>query len=117
MTVQEFIQFCEEYYGEKYQGKILAVMNGYLDKKSERFLDCAAAVLTRRFSRTNRMAPGPAEIEKHLNEILDRIPEVKPPEPKEQLSDEEREEMSKNLLWLSNELKSRSKSKPAIFFA
>jgi hypothetical protein len=110
MTKHDFIKFCEEYYGEKYEGMALSVMDGYLDKKSERFLDCAATVLTMRFSRTNRMAPGPAEIEKYLDEILDRIHEIKPPpEPRERLSDEERAEMSRKLEWLSKELKSRSK--------
>jgi hypothetical protein len=110
MTRREFITFCEEYYGEKYEGMTLAVMDGYLDKKSELFLDYAAAVLTMRFSRTNRIAPGPAEIERHLDEILDCISRAREsPEPREHIGDEEREEMSRKLRWLSNELKSRSK--------
>jgi hypothetical protein len=114
MTKQEFMTFCEEYYGEKYEGMPLAVMDGYLDKKSALFLDCAAAVLTRRFSRTNRIAPGPAEIERHLGEITDCISrfDESNPEPREHISDEEREEMSRKLRWLSNELKSRSKQNP-----
>jgi hypothetical protein len=111
MTKQDFMRFCEEYYGEKYNEAVFSVMDNYLDKKSGPFLDAAATVLVKRFSRTNRITPGPAEIERHLDEILDSIPEIGPPEPEERLSDAEREEGSKKLLCFIDELKSRDRIK------
>jgi hypothetical protein len=78
MTKQEFMRFCENYYGEKYDGAVRDIMDAYLDKKSAQFFDAAAAVLVKRFSRAARTAPGPAEIERYLNEILDNIPDAPP---------------------------------------
>jgi hypothetical protein len=65
MTKRNFLAFCEQYYGEKYDGIRFDVMDGYLDGKSGMFLDAVANVLVKRFSRANRIAPGPAEIEKY----------------------------------------------------
>jgi hypothetical protein len=98
MIKQEFMRFCENYYGEKYDGVVRDVMDAYLDKKSAQFLDAAVMVLVKRFSRTNRMAPGPAEIEKYWEEILAGIPEPsKLPDPKDCINDEEREQVEKLL--------------------
>jgi hypothetical protein len=92
------MRFCENYYGEKYDGVVRDVMDAYLDKKSAQFFDAAAMVLVKRFSRTNRMAPGPAELEKYRDEILDGIPEPSPlPDPEGCISDEEREQVSEML--------------------
>jgi hypothetical protein len=91
MTKLEFMRFCENYYGEKYDGVVRNVMDVYLDKKSAQFFDSAAEVLVKRFSRSNRIVPGPAEIEKYQNEILDGIPEPSPlPDPEDCISDEDR---------------------------
>jgi excinuclease UvrABC helicase subunit UvrB len=98
MTKQEFMRFCENYYGEKYDGVVRDVMDAYLDKKSAQFLEAAAMVLVKRFSRTNRMSPGPAEIEKYRDEILDGILEPSPlPDPENCISDKEREQVGKLL--------------------
>ncbi|MDR2134609.1 MAG: hypothetical protein LBP27_05825 [Treponema sp.] len=98
MTKQEFMRFCENYYGEKYGGIVFDVMDAYLGGKSAGFLDSAAAVLVKRFSRANRIAPGPAEIEKYRDEILDNIPDPTPlAAPAERISDEERAKVSEML--------------------
>ncbi|MDR1176110.1 MAG: hypothetical protein LBK83_11650 [Treponema sp.] len=91
MTKRNFLAFCEQYYGEKYDGIRLDVMDGYLEGKSGMFLDAAAGVLVKRFSRIYGKAPGPAEIEKYWDEILGSIPEPSPlPDQGEYISDEER---------------------------
>jgi L-lactate utilization protein LutC len=98
MTKQEFMRFCENYYGEKYDGLVREVMDAYLAEKSARFLDAAAMVLVKRFSRAQRLAPGPAEIEKYRAEILENIPEPPPlPDPNEKMSDEEFEQAKEAL--------------------
>jgi hypothetical protein len=100
MTKQEFMRFCENYYGEKYDGVVRDVMDAYLDKESAQFLDAAVMVLVKRFSRTNRIAPGPAEIEKYWEEIFDSITKPSPlPDPEDCTSDsdEEREQVEKLL--------------------
>jgi predicted amidophosphoribosyltransferase len=92
---RDFLIFCENYYGEKYDGIQRDVMSEYLDGKPERFFDAAAYVLVKRFSRAARIAPGPAEIEKYLDEILDTIPvPVSLPKPEEERSGEEQEEVA-----------------------
>jgi hypothetical protein len=92
MTLKNFLAFCEGFYGEKYSGVFLDVMVAYLKGKPEVFLDSAARVLAMRFSRTHGKAPGPAEIEKYQDEILNGIPKPSPlPDPEDCISDEERE--------------------------
>jgi hypothetical protein len=95
MTGQEFVRFCEQYYGERYDGLVRDVMLAYLNEKSEQFLDAAATVLIKRFSRANRIAPGPAELEKYRGEILDGIPAPLPLP--DHTSDEDRERMGELL--------------------
>jgi hypothetical protein len=106
MNKREFMRFCENYYGEPYADKRFDVMSAYLDGKSEQFFDVAASVLVKRFSRANRISPGPAEIEKHLDEILDivnepvALPERKPP------SNEDREAVTDFFYKLAEKLRS-----------
>jgi hypothetical protein len=98
MTKQEFMRFCETYYGEKYDGIVHDVMDAYLAEKTEKFLDSAAKTLVKRFSRANRIAPGPAEIEKYRDEIFNGIPD--PPLLRfhaERMSDEDREKIDEML--------------------
>jgi hypothetical protein len=98
MTKREFMRFCENYYGEKYDGVVFYVMDAYLDKKSEKFINSAATVLVKRFSRTNRIVPGPAEIEKYLDEILDGIPHPpRLPDTAESMSEEDRKKVDEML--------------------
>jgi ssDNA-binding Zn-finger/Zn-ribbon topoisomerase 1 len=100
------MRFCENYYGEPYADKRFDVMSAYLDGKSERFFDAAANVLVKRFSRANRISPGPAEIEKYLNEILDLLPEpIALPDPRERISDEERERVGEMIHRLAEKLR------------
>jgi len=82
MTVKELMIFFENFYGEKYTGVFESVMLGYLSGRSEAFYQAAANVIVRRFSRTFNKAPGPAEIEKHMDEILYTMPKPEAlPEP------------------------------------
>jgi hypothetical protein len=98
MTLKNFLAFCEGFYGEKYSGVFLDVMAAYLEDKSEAFLDAAARVLVMRFSRIYGKTPGPAEIEKNIDEIRQGIPEPEcVPEHYEEISDRDREEMCKGL--------------------
>jgi len=70
MTLKELLAYFENYYGEKYSGVIYNTLAGYLAGYSEDFLQAAAAVLVKRVSRVYHKAPGPAEFEKHMDEIL-----------------------------------------------
>jgi hypothetical protein len=113
MTLRNFLAFCENYYGEKYDGVLLDVMQGYLDGHSSEFLDAAANVLIRRFSRTHRKAPGPAEIENNLDEIskMMRKP-VCVPEAREKISEDERDLIINGFRELNAMLKSGKKRGP-----
>ena len=105
MKRADFLTFCQLYYGEKYDGIRGEVMSEYLDGKPEPFFDAAANVLTRRFSRTNRIAPGPAEIEKYLHEIHDLMPQVRPlPAESRGISTKEQELVKEKIHWLLNKL-------------
>jgi hypothetical protein len=58
--------------------------------------------LVKRFSRANRIAPGPAEIERFYNEILDGIPEtLSLPDP---IGDDERKDVGEKLHRLTERL-------------
>ena len=96
MTTKELLTFFERYYGEKYTGFFREIMTAYLAKYSPDFHKAAANVLVKRFSHTFGKVPGPAEIEKHLEEIKWTIPTPKfLPEymqDRQEISDEEREE-------------------------
>jgi SNF2 family DNA or RNA helicase len=74
MNLNNFLIFCENYYGEKYDGIRREIMLNYLDGKTDDFFDSAARVLVTRFSRINRISPGPAEIERYLDEIKSNLP-------------------------------------------
>jgi hypothetical protein len=92
MTVKNFLTFCEGFYGERYSGILLDVMVSYLEGRSEAILDSSARVLVKRFSRIYGKVPGPAEIEKNLDEIYQGIPDpVYIPEYREEISDVDRE--------------------------
>jgi hypothetical protein len=92
MTIKDFINACEHYYGEQYGPWQCKVMTGYLNGRSEAFLDAAFTILVKRFSRTHRIAPGPAEIEANLSEIHGLLPPPKyrPEEGSRPLSEQER---------------------------
>jgi hypothetical protein len=85
MTMRELLAFFEGFYGEKYTGVFLEVMTSYLDGYSADFYRAAAAVLAKRYPRGYGKAPGPAEIEKHKEEILAVMPRPAAlPEPAEE---------------------------------
>jgi len=77
MTLNNFMQFCESYYGEKYNAVTGAVMRDYMADASETYLDAAAKVLTLRITRSYKIVPGPAEIEKLHDEIMATMPSRK----------------------------------------
>jgi hypothetical protein len=82
MTLKNLLIFFENYYGEKYTGVFQSVMLDYLSGYSESFYQAVASVIVKRFSRTFNKAPGLAEIEKHMEEILGMIPKPEAlPEP------------------------------------
>jgi hypothetical protein len=113
MTVRQFLIFCESYYGEKYDGVVLDVMQGYLEDHSPEFLDAAANVLTRRFSRTYKKAPGPSEIENNLDEIYAKMPKpVYLPESREEISEEERQRVGAMLHELTESFRVGKKPGP-----
>jgi RNase adaptor protein for sRNA GlmZ degradation len=115
MTLRNFLTFCENYYGEKYDGVLLDVMRGYLEGCSPEFLDSAANVLTRRFSRTHRKAPGPAEIEANFDEINEMIRKlVCLPKTREAISDEEQQAVAKMLHDLVESFRSRKNPGPLV---
>jgi len=88
--MRELLGFFERYYGEIYANEVLGVMAEYLGGYSEEFYRAAAKVLVKRFSRTYNKAPGPAEIEKHKEEILAVIPRPYAlPEPEEAIATRE----------------------------
>ena len=90
-TARELLNFFEKYYGEKYSGDVLDAMLGYLDGYSDAFYKAAAEVMIRRFSRCYGKAPCPADIERHMDEIMNsmpRPPSVPAPEPV--ITDEDR---------------------------
>jgi len=90
MTTRELLTFFEMFYGEKYSGIFLETMTTYLSGYSGEFYKAAANVLVRRYSRSFGKAPGPAEFEKHKEEILATMPEPKKlPEPKPERPDKE----------------------------
>ena len=94
MTLRDLLTFFERYYGEKYSGIVLDTMTSYLNDFSDEFYQAAAKVMIKRFSRAYTKAPSPAEIEKHMDEILATIPPVKSL-PAPEISDAERAEGSK----------------------
>ena len=70
-------------------------MTAYLDGYSPEFYKAAANVIVRRFSRTFNKAPGPAELERNMTEILMEAQRPKGewlPEPKDVIAPGEREE-------------------------
>jgi len=91
-TVRDLLDFFEEYYGEKYAGTTLGVMTDYLDGHSDAFYKAAVKVMTKRFSRSYGKSPCPADIERHMDEIVGAVPRpARIPEPEIQITDEERD--------------------------
>jgi hypothetical protein len=94
MTMRQLLTFFEGYYGEKYSGVVLDAVVAYLDGRSADFYRAAADVLVKRYSRIYNKVPGPAEFEKNMDEIMATKPrQYYLPEPKREISDEERAEV------------------------
>ena len=88
-TVRELLNFFEKYYGERYSGKFLDAMLGYLDGYSDEFCKAAAEVMVKRFSRSYGKSPCPADIERHMDEIKAAMPKPKAlPEARPEMTDE-----------------------------
>ena len=95
MTLKGLLSFFENYYGEKYTGVFLDAMTAYLDGYSEDYYQAIAAVMIKRFSRIYNKAPGPAEIEKNMEEIdhvFAAMPKPLLPEPTEEYATPEEAE-------------------------
>jgi hypothetical protein len=90
MTAKSLLLFFESYYGEKYTGAFLDVMTSQLSEYAEEFLDAAAKVIVKRYSRSYNKAPGMAEIEANMGEILGAMPRKKEL-PAPELTEEERQ--------------------------
>jgi len=71
MKIAELLEYFEGYYGEKYTGVFLHVMNEYLEGYSESYLDAIANVVVRKFPRHFNKSPDPAIIEE--NRLLIKI--------------------------------------------
>ena len=98
LTMRELLNYFEGYYGEIYFGVLLDTMLGYLEGRSSEFYEAAADVITSHYSRSWNKAPGKAEFEKYMDEILLAMPKPKYlPEPEEAISDEERADWIKKL--------------------
>ena len=69
MELRELLNFFEDYYGEEYAGALLEAMTVYLDGCISEFYLAVKKVMVLRFSRIYNKAPGPAEIERHMEEI------------------------------------------------
>ncbi|MCL2556867.1 MAG: hypothetical protein FWE09_00145 [Treponema sp.] len=93
MNARTLLDFLERYYGERYSGVFLDTMLDYLDGRGEDFLRAAALVIVKRVSRAYGKAPGHAEFERHMDEILAAMPErpALPQETEPPITDEERE--------------------------
>ena len=96
MTAKDLLDIFERHYSDKYSGIFLETTLEYLDGYPADFYRAVAKVMILRFSRIYNKVPGPAEIEKHMFEILDTMPKPTPlPEPKYEISDEEMAECLK----------------------
>jgi len=114
MTMRELLAFFEGFYGEKYSGIFLDTMTAYLADCSPSFYKATATVIVKRFSRTFGKAPGPAEIELNMNEILQAIPKpVLLPECEPELTESEREDARKMLKNFFDILENKSRGRTA----
>ena len=77
MTLKNLLEYFEKYYGEKYSGVLLDTMAAYLSGYSPEFYKTIAEVMIKRFSRIYNKVPGPAEIEAHMEEIIESMPQPK----------------------------------------
>jgi len=112
-TVRELLNFFEKYYGERYSGKFLDAMIGYLDGYSDEFCKAAAEVMIKRFSRSYGKSPCPADIERHMDEILAAMPRREYlPEPDQEMTHSERMETLGRLLDETKRLLSTGKTEP-----
>ncbi|MDR2597259.1 MAG: hypothetical protein LBC76_08075 [Treponema sp.] len=69
MTMKELLVFFENFYGEKYTGVFLDTMTAYLDGCTSEYYMAVRKVMVMRFPRIYNKVPGPAEIEKYMDEI------------------------------------------------
>jgi len=112
-TVKELMGFFEKYYGERYSGPALGVMTGYLDGYSADFLKATADVMIKRFSRCYGKAPCPADIERHMDEIMAAMPKPERlPEPGFEMTREERMDTLGRLLDETRRLLNTGKAEP-----
>jgi len=92
MTAKWLLESFEKYYGERYAGIFLDVMAEYLAGRPAEFHTAAFGVIVRRYSRSWGKAPGPTEMERHMDEILAAMPRPKAlPEPRPEMTDADRE--------------------------
>jgi hypothetical protein len=69
MTLNQFFEGLEFYYGERYPDAVRLLMTKYLDRKLGDYLDAAFGALVKHVSRLYGRVPGIAELEKYADEI------------------------------------------------
>jgi hypothetical protein len=69
MTLNQFFEGLEFYYGERYPDAVRLLMAKYLEQKPDGYLDAAFGALVKHVSRLYGRVPGIAELEKYSDEI------------------------------------------------
>ena len=110
MTLNNLLLYLEQIYNERYSGIFRDTMTSYLAGFSEGFYQAAAKILVKRFSRTYNRAPGPAEFEKNMAEIINAIP-FPPALPEPKMTDDEKLETLQFLNALKKSLKEKWRQK------
>jgi hypothetical protein len=68
MTLDQFFNNLELYYGERYPDAVKLIMTKYLEKKQSDYLDAAFGALVKRVSRLYGRVPGIAELENYAED-------------------------------------------------
>jgi len=95
---------------EKYEGIFQDTMFDYLNGRSSEFYRAAANVLVRRVSRAYGKAPGHAEFEKHMAEIVEAVP-LPPGIPEPEAESVDRDEALRNIAELKTLMESMRTAK------
>lgn len=68
MTAKRFTEYIQNCYNDRFHDDMKRTMEAYLSGYDEAFIACLARIVLLRHPRQYRTAPGPAEIERYLEE-------------------------------------------------